>query len=53
MTDARFDAARATDQSRGRGWAFEPDDREPSRMGLALAILGAVIAVAALIGALA
>lgn len=54
MTDARFDAARATDQSRGRGWAFDPpSDREPSRMGLALAILGAVIAVAALIGALA
>lgn len=53
MIDARMEAARKTDQSGGRGWDFAPDDREPSRMGIALAILGAVIAAVALIGALA
>lgn len=49
MTDARFDAAHATDQSRGRGWAFEPDDREPSRMGIAVVILAVIVAAASLI----
>lgn len=49
MIDARMEAARKTDQSGGRGWDFSPEDREPSRMGIALAILGVIFAVSALI----
>ena len=45
MTDPRFDAARRTDQSGGRGWHFDPSPPakpaiRPSAFTLALGIIG-------------
>jgi hypothetical protein len=44
MTDPRFDAARRTDQSGGRGWDLRPiPPREPFRPSIILAIAAVVI----------
>ena len=50
MIDARFEAARQTNQSDGRGWDFR-DNPEPSKSGVTIAIFAAVIIAACLIGA--
>lgn len=50
MTDARYESARATDQSNGRGWAFEPDDRQEFKPSAVVAIIAAVLVAASLIG---
>lgn len=52
MIDARFEAARRTNQSGGRGWDFAPDasDREPSRFGVAVAVLAALCVCVSLLG---
>jgi hypothetical protein len=59
MTDPRFDAARRTDQSGGRGWDFTDKPREPFRPSIILAIAAvvilasmAVVAASSMIGSL-
>lgn len=51
MIDARYDAARRTDQSGDRGWAFDPtpsvnEYRRPSFL-LVLAAVGVAVALVA------
>lgn len=49
--DPLFTAAQRTNQAGGRGWDFR-DDHEPSKSGVTVAILAAVIVAACLIGAM-
>lgn len=46
MIDARFEAARLTDQSGGRGWHFPKEDSEYRRPSFLLVIAAVGIAVA-------
>lgn len=46
MIDARFEAARLTDQSGGRGWFFPKEDSEYRRPSFLLVIAAVGIAVA-------
>lgn len=44
MYDARFEAAKATDQSDERGWHFPPtEEREPTNAPIFLAVLAVMI----------
>lgn len=49
--DARFEAAKATDQSGQRGWDFRPEEREPTGAPIFLAVLAVMIVGVSFIGA--
>lgn len=46
MIDARFEAARLTDQSGGRGWFFPKEDSEYRRPSFLLVLAAVGVAVA-------
>ena len=51
MTDPRMEAAQATNQAGSRGWDFRPDPAPADPFRIVLAVMGAVMALIALIGA--
>lgn len=53
MVDPRFEAARMTDQSGGRGWDFRDINPEPSRFGLGVAVVAVLIVGLSLIASVA
>lgn len=50
MIDARFEAARRTNQSGGRGWHFPHEDSEYRRPSFLLVIAAVGVAVALVAG---